>query len=79
MVMEKSWEHEKLDKSHRILISVIKLFATNKKLSIYVESSHFLTFSAKHCYCKIYERDGHGKVMGKICRQVCGNREMVIE
>ena len=36
-------------------------FATNKKLSIDVESLHFLTFSAKCHKCKIDKRDGHGK------------------
>ena len=51
-------------------------FPTTKKLSVDVESPHFLTFSAKCCECKIGKRDGHGQSRnghGKNVCQVCAN------
>ena len=41
---------------------LLVFFAATKKLSIDVESPHFLTFSAKYHECKIEKRDGHGKL-----------------
>ena len=67
-------EHEKIVKSHGILFSVMKSYqfcppfvpkcifvATSKKLSIDVESAHFLRFSYKRLDCKSGKRHGHGK------------------
>ena len=68
-------EHDKLTKSHGILLPVMEfyqfclqlyqicmLFATTKKLSIELESPHFQMFSAKRQECKINKRNGHGKL-----------------
>ena len=73
----KVMEHEKLAKSHRILLSVMEFYqfcplnrtkfvcfyaTTTEKLSIRVESLHFLMFFAKCAVGKIETRDGHGKL-----------------
>ena len=68
-------QHEKLAKSHGILLlvkefyqfcpilyKICMFFATTKKLSINVESLHFPTFCAKHRECKIDKRDDHEKL-----------------
>ena len=55
------------------LYQICTFFATTKKSRFYVESWHFLTFSAKY---KIEKRDRHGKSrigQGKIFFQVYGN------
>ena len=69
MVIEKVIEREKLAKTHgilpilpRIVPNVYVFFATTKKISINLESLHFLTFSAKRHTCKIDKRVGHGKL-----------------
>ena len=56
---------------------IYMLFATTKKLSIDVESQHFLMFSVKCRKCKIEKRDGHeklrnghGKVMEKSLKTI---------
>ena len=75
MVMEKSWKSHRTWKicqkswnfvvSHGILPILpqnYSIFLVNsKKLSSDLESPHFPMFSAKHCECKIGERNGHGK------------------
>ena len=45
------------------LVPSLYVLATTKKLSINVKSLHFPMFSAKHCRCKIFNRDGHGKLI----------------
>ena len=86
MVMEKLWNMKNRPKVMEFyyqlwnftnfapkMYQICIFCATTKKLSIDLESSHFLTFSAKRCECKIGKRDGHGlsrnghgKVMGKL-------------
>ena len=72
MVMEKSWNLKTWSKvmefwhySWNFTNSAHEsyVFCHHKKLSIDVESVHFLMFSAKSCECRIDKRDGHGKVM----------------
>ena len=43
-------------------MTFVDFFATTEKLSIHVESPHFLVFSAKCGECKTEKRDGHGKL-----------------
>ena len=65
-------DHEKLAKSHGILLSVMEFyqFCPQNVPNLYVFCHHL--FSAKCSKCKIAKRDGHGKltighgkVMGK--------------
>ena len=52
--------------------------AITKKLSIRVESLHFLMFTQNAANAKINNRDGHAKLInghGQIFCQVCGNPE----
>ena len=67
MIMEKAWNMNNWPKVMKFwnftpeLYEICKIFATTEKLSINVESLHFLMFSAKWRECKIEKRDGHGK------------------
>ena len=69
-------EHEKLAKSHGILLSVMEFyqfcrqnvpnlyaFCHPKKLGINVKSLYFPMFSIKCSKCKIAKRDGHGRLI----------------
>ena len=75
MVMEKPWNMQNWPKvmefcyQHGIVPilspngpNLYGFFATTQKLSIDFGSPYFLTFSARHCECKINKRGGHGKL-----------------
>ena len=72
MVMEKSWNMKNwpkvlCDQTWNFtnfapkIYKICTCFATTKKLTIHVESLHFLTFYAKCHKYKNKKRDGHGK------------------
>ena len=74
MVMEKSRNMKNCQKSLNLcdqswnftnfapeLYQIYISFITTKKLSSDLESPPFPMFSTKHCECKLWKRDGHGK------------------
>ena len=56
-------EHEKLAKSHRILLYVMEFYQfSSQMVHNFLESPHFPIFFTKCHKCKIDKRDGLGKL-----------------
>ena len=75
VVMKKSWNMQNWPKVMEFcyqswnftnvapkLYKICMFLVTTEKLSICVESQHFLVYSAKCRKCKMEKRDGHGKL-----------------